>query len=446
MVGGQEDHTACVQHGVGDFADALVNSLNGLDSGIKHAGVADHIAVGEVQDDDIILAALDAGLALVGDLIGAHLGLQVVGGNLRAGDDLAVLALAGLLDAAVEEEGHMGVFLGLGNAQLGLAVGGQVLAQGVLQLNGGIRNLAVGHRGVVLGHADIVDLLAAAAALKAGEGVIAEDAGHLAGTVGAEVHEDDGVAIFNAAALAGDNGDDELVGHVGGVAGLNGLLRVGSVVALAVDKGGVGFFLTIPVVVAVHGVVTAGDTGDLADAQLVQLGLQVSQEALAAVRVGVTAVHDAVQVNILRAHVLSHFQHAIPVIGVAVDAAGADQSHQMDGLARVDSGLHVLDQHRVFQHLAVLDGLGDEGQLLVNDAACAHVGVADFRVAHLAVGQADSHAGCLDGGHGVVGEQLIQVGLVGGGHGIAEGLVGRPAEAVHNAEHNRFFGHKIETP
>ena len=40
-----------------------------------------------------------------------------------------------------------------------------LFTQGVLQLDRRIRNLAVGHRGVVLGHADVVDLLAAAAAL-----------------------------------------------------------------------------------------------------------------------------------------------------------------------------------------------------------------------------------------------------------------------------------------
>ena len=217
-------------------------------------------------------------------------------------------------------------------------------------------------------------------------------------------------------------------------------------VALAVDKGSVGLLLAVPVVVAVHGVITAGDTGDLADAQLVQLGLQVSQEALTAVRVGVTAVHDAVQVDILCAHVLSHFQHAEPVVGVAVDTAGADQTHQVDGLALVDGSLHVLDQHGVLEHLAVLDGLGDKGQLLVDDAARAHVGVADLRVAHLAIGQADSHAGGLDGGHGVVGKDLVQIRFVGGGHGVAVGLIRCPAEAVHDAEHNRFFRHRIETP
>ena len=55
-----------------------------------------------------------------------------------------------------------------------------------------------------------------------------------------------------------------------------------------------------------------------------------------------------------------HFQHAEPVVCVAVHTAGAHQTHQMDGLAGIDGSLHVLDQNRVLEHLAVLDGLGDE--------------------------------------------------------------------------------------
>ena len=55
-------------------------------------------------------------------------------------------------------------------------------------------------------------------------------------------------------------------------------------------------------------------------------------------------------------------------------------------------------------------------------------------VAHLAVGQAHGHTGSIDGGHGVGGKDLVQVGGVGGGDGVAEGMVGRPAETVHDAE------------
>ena len=93
-----------------------------------------------------------------------------------------------------------------------------------------------------------------------------------------------------------------------------------------------------------------------------------------------------------------------------------------------------------------LDGLGDEGELLVHDAACAHVGVADLGVAHLAVGQADSHAGSVDGGHGVFCHQSIQMGGLGGHHGVAVGLVRHPAEAIHDAQKNRFLCHKMESP
>ena len=180
MVSGQESAATGVQHSGDDLFDSSVHSLNGLDSSLKNAGVADHIAVCEVQDDHVVLAALDALDALVSDLGGAHLRLEVVGSDLRAGDDTAILA------------------------QLGLAVLGQVLAQDVLQLNRRISDFAVGHGGVILGHADVVDLLAAAAALEAGEGVVAEDAGHLTGAVGTEVHEDNGVAVLHTATLAGD--------------------------------------------------------------------------------------------------------------------------------------------------------------------------------------------------------------------------------------------------
>ena len=163
-------------------------------------------------------------------------------------------------------------------------------------------------------------------------------------------------------------------------------------------------------------------------------------------RVGITAIGDAVQVNVLCTQMFCHFQHAEPVVCVAVHTAGAHQTHQMDGLAGIDGSLHVLDQNRVLEHLAVLDGLGDEGELLVHDAASAHVGVANLRVAHLALGQTDGHTGSVDGGHGIFCHQSIEVGFLCGDHGVAEGLLRHPAEAIHDAQKNRFLCHKIESP
>ena len=79
------------QHSGDHLIHAGIHSLN-ADSSLEHAGVADHIAVCKVQDDHIVLAALDALNALGSDFGSTHLGLQVVGGNLGAGDDAAILA------------------------------------------------------------------------------------------------------------------------------------------------------------------------------------------------------------------------------------------------------------------------------------------------------------------------------------------------------------------
>ncbi len=52
------------------------------------------------------------------DAHSVHAGLQVIGGDLGRGYHVAVLAVEGSLDTAVEEEGHVGVLLGLGGVEL----------------------------------------------------------------------------------------------------------------------------------------------------------------------------------------------------------------------------------------------------------------------------------------------------------------------------------------
>ncbi len=130
------------------------------------------------------------------------------------------------------------------------------------------------------------------------------------------------------------------------------------------------------------------------------------------------------------------------MVGVAVDTAGAHQTHQVDGLAGINGSLHVLDQHGVLEHLAVLDGLGDEGELLVDDAASAHVGVANLRVAHLAVGRPTAMPEASMVVMGIL-HQSIQMGLLCSDHGVAVGLVRHPAEAIHDAQKYRFLCIKL---
>lgn len=44
--------------------------------------MADHVAVGEVDDDEVVLVFPDGLVEFVLDFIGAHFGLEVVCGNL----------------------------------------------------------------------------------------------------------------------------------------------------------------------------------------------------------------------------------------------------------------------------------------------------------------------------------------------------------------------------
>ena len=97
-------------HARDDPPDALVDGLDGPIAAVEHARMAHHVAVGEVQDDEVERRpAVDAAQTLVGDLVGAHLGLQVVGRHL--GERVRGRGLPGkALDAAVEEEGTCAYF------------------------------------------------------------------------------------------------------------------------------------------------------------------------------------------------------------------------------------------------------------------------------------------------------------------------------------------------
>ena len=175
----------------------------------------------------------------------------------------------------------MGVFFRLGDAQLGHAQLAQVLAKDILQLFVGEGHGDVGHRGVVLRGADIVNGQEAALALDLPKVGVDQGAGHLSGPVGAEVHEDDAVAFFDAAALGADHRLEEFVGDPGVVRGLDGLAGVLSEGGAAARQGVISPLEALPAAVPVHGVVAAGKIGDLAHAQLPHFILELLHEAQA---------------------------------------------------------------------------------------------------------------------------------------------------------------------
>ena len=70
---GDEQHTALAGlHGSHHAAHAFIHHRAGFHGGGEHARMAHHIAVGQVADHQVVLAALPGFHELVRDLAGAH--------------------------------------------------------------------------------------------------------------------------------------------------------------------------------------------------------------------------------------------------------------------------------------------------------------------------------------------------------------------------------------
>src|SRR5688500_15201845 len=72
-----------------------------------------------------------------------------------------------------------------------------------------------------------------------------------------------------------------------------------------------------------------------------------------------------------------------------------------------DASIQGGGERRVCRELAVADALVDPREVLIDDAAGAHVHVADLRVAHLTGRQSDRLAGCNELGVGIPPEQVV---------------------------------------
>ena len=75
---------------------------NGFDGGVKVPRVADHVAVGKVQDDNVVNSTIDALDNLTCELIRTHLRYKIISGVLPGGgNEEPVLAFINCFIAAV---------------------------------------------------------------------------------------------------------------------------------------------------------------------------------------------------------------------------------------------------------------------------------------------------------------------------------------------------------
>ena len=446
VVGGDQRNAAQLIDDGQDAGKLQVQCLHGATGCQKRAGMTDHIAVGKVDAQVLICAALQSLDQLVGDLGALHPGTLLegndVGGNLNIGLQL-LGELARLI--TVPEIGDVAVLLRLGDGELGDAVIGKILGHGVGDL-GRVDQIAMGNMQVTVvlqhagkqngGNANAIKGIKATVAVKG--------AGDLDGAVAAEVEEDDAVAVLDRTdglAALGDNecrqilvqdaGDLGAVGGDGSLCALKGAPLAKHVrLPACLDHAPVCF-------VSVHGDLhTAAAGGDTS----VEIGVvQSGEECLEGTDIlqcgggiNVTAVQQNVDADGLDAIFLCLLDHCSQMIDVRVDVTVGEQTDEVQRGAVV--------QHLCLkgipgvggEHFTRFDGIGYQLCALCEDLSRAECVMADLGVAHVIVrGKTDGSAVCLEGDHGIFCHEHIQRRRVCAADCVGE-CVGGDTDAVHD--------------
>lgn len=195
MVGGDEQDVAVLLAGLVDDTDGLVGGSNTLDGSLVDTGVTNHVGGSKVVHDKLEVALAKALGHLVTHGGSAHLGLEVIGGNLGRRDHVADLAGELLLNTTVEEESNVSVLLSLSNVALLNILLAQPLGQHVTHVLGREGNRE-GVVGLVPGHGGDVDVLGVREFGLGRAVVVTQQLSDLTDTVGTVVEEEESVAIY----------------------------------------------------------------------------------------------------------------------------------------------------------------------------------------------------------------------------------------------------------
>ena len=437
------DLAADLADGIDEPSDAGIDRLDRLDDGRDDARMPDHVAVGIVEDDEVILAGLDRLDDLVRDLDRAHLRLQIIGRHLWRMHENAVLTLVRLLDTAVEEECDVCVLLRLRDAQLGVAEILHILAKGIVDLLGRERHECV-HPCLVLRErrkGDLQRLVACEAVkLRIDKGVR-----ELTRTVGTEVVENRAVAVLHALIALDHERHDELIRHALGLLArirvrckqpCHSGLRHG--LCLRVGNRLIGELLALPALIAIHGVVTPADRSDLADADLRRLFLDRLEILLRALGRHIAPIEEGMNPDLGQTLTLRELEHGKEMIVVTVHAARGDQAHNVQRAAVLLDTVHDGEQCLILKKVSVLDITRDARELLIDDTPCADVRMSDLGVAHLPVRQTDVLPRCLDFRMLELLHQAVEYRRLCHGDGIVLQIVRIAiSESIHDDERNR---------
>ena len=119
MVGGHDGFAVKLEQFGDNSRHAFIYRLYRFDSRFDHAAVADHVGIGEVKYDQIVVRHPRE--QLLGDFERAHLRFQIVSGDLWRRNQFAVFARKRLFDPSVKKIGDMRILFRLRDAQLPFA-------------------------------------------------------------------------------------------------------------------------------------------------------------------------------------------------------------------------------------------------------------------------------------------------------------------------------------
>lgn len=196
----------------------------------------------------------------------------------------------------------------------------------------------------------------------------------------------------------------------------------------------------LPALIAIHGEVTANNSGNLANANLLQVVDELLHVTSTRLGVGIAAVAEEVDEDLLHTICLGCAQESVQVsllgvlscvlvlvvasvprdAGITHDTSVRDETAEVKTAIAIGGRLKGLLDDLILVELFLLDGLVDANNVLPHNAASANVEMADFRVAHQAFGQTDGEGrGVKLGEAGLALGELIHDRGLGRGNGIA---------------------------
>ena len=118
MISGYQHLATSLLQGLVYPSKYSINFLNCLDRRCKLPGMANHVRVGVITNNNVIDSTLDRRHQVVGNLGRTHFRLQIIGCHHRRFHKDAVFPFIGSLYTTVKKESNVRVFLGFGKTQL----------------------------------------------------------------------------------------------------------------------------------------------------------------------------------------------------------------------------------------------------------------------------------------------------------------------------------------